>query len=821
MNVSTADTSAENSFEHTLHTALNESQYGAVTYMDGPELVIAGAGSGKTRVLTYKIAWLLHQGCQPWNIMALTFTNKAAREMNERIGRLCAHMDCRGMWSGTFHSLFARLLRQESNCLDIPSNFTIYDSSDTRSMIKNIVKELELDDKVYKTNRLAARISEAKNHLVLPDIYAADSSIQSRDHAEGIPQTHRIYSLYQQRLAAAGALDFDDLLLKTFLLLRDNEEVRNRYRQRFRYILVDEYQDTNMAQHRILSLLTQPDSPICVVGDDAQSIYSFRGADIANILHFQDQYPSCRTFKLECNYRSTSHIVEASNSVISHNRRQIPKHVYAAGGQGDPIEVFKANTDKEEATKVAMNILKLRRNGLDFSEIALLYRTNAQSRPFEEVFKISGIPYRIYGGLSFYQRKEVKDVMAYLRLTVNPDDEEAFRRIVNYPARGIGNTTLQRLQAAAAAAGASLWQTACQPELHNLQLGSAARSKLAAFCQLIESFRQDAATQSAAQLAKDIVKRSGIALDLLADHTAEGEARRENVDELLGSIDGFERELLAERGQNQRISLAEFLSSVSLLTDTDVRDDGQPCVTLMTIHAAKGLEFDAVFITGLEEDLFPNANARLYPREMEEERRLFYVALTRARKHCFLSYALTRYRYGNFQMNEPSVFIDEIEPQHLERKDLQSGRTARPGATSATASANSWLRRDRRVEHTDQPDPFGPAYAEQPHSSHNEAYAARQASYDDTPRRVTPPTPPAGFRRVASTPPTAATAPSQGVTQKLSQLSIGTRIAHERFGIGTVVGIEGRDDSAKVRVDFKQAGVKNLLVKFARFTIVE
>ncbi|MGM9687836.1 MAG: ATP-dependent helicase [Alloprevotella sp.] len=821
MNDFTADTTVESSFEHTLHNTLNQSQYDAVTYMGGPELVIAGAGSGKTRVLTYKIAWLLHQGCQPWNIMALTFTNKAAREMNERIGQLCAQMECRGMWSGTFHSLFARLLRQECQHLGIPSNFTIYDTSDSRSLIKNITKELDLDDKVYKPNRLAARISEAKNRLVLPDLYAADSSIQSRDHSEGIPQMHRIYSLYQQRLAAAGALDFDDLLLKTFLLLRDHEEVRNRYKQRFRYILVDEYQDTNLAQHRILTLLTDPDSPICVVGDDAQSIYSFRGADIANILHFQDHYPSCRTFKLECNYRSTSHIVEASNSVISHNRRQIPKHVYAAGTQGDPIEVFKANTDKEEATKVAMHIVKLCRKELDFNEIALLYRTNAQSRPFEEVFKTSGIPYRIYGGLSFYQRKEVKDVMAYLRLTVNPDDEEAFRRIVNYPARGIGNTTLQKLQLAAAAAGVSLWKTACQPEAYNLQLGSAARSRLAAFCQLIESFRKDATTLSAAQLAKDMVKRSGIARDLLADHTAEGEGRRENVDELLGSIDAFERELLAEREQSDRISLDEFLRSVSLLTDTDVKDDGRPCVTLMTIHAAKGLEFDAVFITGLEENLFPNANARLYPREMEEERRLFYVALTRARKHCFLSYALTRYRYGNFQLNDPSVFIDEIEPQHLDRKDLDSSRSTRHQAATEPRFSSDWLRRGRTTDSSDDAAPFNPSHEERPYPSRGDTCADPLAGRDDTPRRVVPPTPPAGFRRVSSAPAAASAATSQDVSQKLSRLSIGTRIAHERFGTGTVVGIEGRDDSAKVRVDFKQAGVKNLLVKFARFTIVE
>ena len=429
--------------------ALNESQLQAVTYCDGPSLVIAGAGSGKTRVLTYKIAYLIEQGYEPWSIMALTFTNKAAREMNERIFQICGGMDLRGIWSGTFHSLFARLLRLEHDIIKYPADFTIYDTSDSRSLIKNIIKDLGLDDKVYKPVTVMNRISEAKNHLMLPSQYSADSSIQRRDHIDGLGDIHRIYTIYYQRLKAASAMDFDDLLLNTFILLRDNPEVCNRYKERFQYILVDEYQDTNMAQHRILSLLTDPDSRICVVGDDAQSIYGFRGADITNILNFQQQYPSTRVIKLECNYRSTKTIVEAANDIISHNHSQIPKKVYSAGEQGDPLYLFEAQTDKEEAQKVSRHILKLRRKAVDFSDIALLYRTNAQSRVFEEAFQNANIPYKIYGGLSFYQRKEIKDIIAYCRLVINTNDEEAFRRIINYPSRGIGSTTVAKLENAA------------------------------------------------------------------------------------------------------------------------------------------------------------------------------------------------------------------------------------------------------------------------------------------------------------------------------------------------------------------------------------
>ena len=794
--------------------ALNPEQYAAVTYTDGPSLVIAGAGSGKTRVLTYKIAYLLQQGAEPWSILALTFTNKAAREMNERIGQICTDLSAHGMWSGTFHSLFARLLRMEAAYTGIPADFSIYDASDSRSLLKNIVKELGLDEKVYKPSRVAGRISEAKNRLILPSAYAADASIQRRDYTEGMQSLHKIYESYQRHLRAAKALDFDDLLLHTFLLLRDHTEVRERYKARFRYILVDEYQDTNLAQHRILSLLTDPTSNICVVGDDAQSIYSFRGADISNILHFQEQYPTARIFKLECNYRSTRMIVEAANCIIANNKHQIPKKVYAAEGEGEPITVFRAKTDKEEATRVAAHIARLRRKGIDYSEMALLYRTNAQSRSFEEVFQKNAIPYRIYGGLSFYQRKEVKDVLAYFRLIANTDDEEAFRRVVNYPARGIGSTSLSKLQVAAARAGVSLWEAASHPDRYEGMPAAAAAKKLMGFCALIEGFRAAAQTTTASALAKKIVEESGIARDLLNDSTAEGQARRENVDELIGSITGFEQEQLREQG-HARVGLTDFLSTVSLLTDTDVQEDGVPRVTLMTVHAAKGLEFEAVFVTGMEDGLFPNANAQLYPREMEEERRLFYVAVTRAKRHCFLSYAETRFKYGSLQISDPSCFIDEIDDCYLNRQDARG--TFRSFAPQPESRYSS--RRE-----TFEDNPFE---ADRPWGQSQRSYDRKPWSPPE-PTRVAPPAPPSGFKRV--TPPrtssasagtgSAPRATSAAVREKLEALRIGMRIAHERFGNGTVVGMEGSDDSAKVSVNFDQAGAKTLLVKFARYTII-
>ena len=795
-------------------TSFNDAQLEAITYLGGPLLVVAGAGSGKTRVLTYKIAYLLRQGYEPWSIMALTFTNKAAREMNERIARICSEETVRGLWSGTFHSIFARMLRMESAYAGLPANYTIYDASDSRSLVKTLIKEQGLDDKIYKPSRVLGRISEAKNQLVLPSQYAADRSVLRRDEHDGMPELSTLYQQYQQRLRAAGALDFDDILLHTYLLLRDREEVRRKYRERFRFILVDEYQDTNKAQHRILSLLTTPESDICVVGDDAQSIYGFRGADIDNILHFQQQYPGTKVVKLECNYRSTQCIVEAANSIIRHNEGQIPKKVYAAGDVGDRIEVFSADSDRREAAQVARRIVNLHSGKrVPLSQIAILYRTNAQSRPFEEVLRSEGIPYRIYGGLSFYQRKEVKDLLAYFRLVANTDDEEAFRRIVNYPARGIGQVTLQKVNQAAALAGASLWSAACHPERYGVTLGAAAGGKLAAFCALIENMREAARQQSVLRLAFTILEQSGMAADLAADHSTEGKARQENIDALLGAIKNFEDEMLRAEGVGN-VGLADFLATVSLLTDTDGDDDNEERVSLMTIHAAKGLEFDAVFVTGMEDDLFPNANAKLFPREMEEERRLFYVAVTRARRHCYLSYALSRFRFGSLQVCELSPFLAEIDEQYLLRRDAPAARQRFYGGGGFSRS-NDWGGSDRAKGFDDF---FGsPSDDELRHTPPATAYSRRTSgwgSQPDTPRRVVPPTPPAGFKRAGTS---AKPAAGQPRPQAASRWKIGTRISHERFGTGTIVGTEGEGDSAKVRVNFDQAGVKNLLVKFAKF----
>lgn len=780
----------------TFETQLNSPQLEAVTYCDGPSLVIAGAGSGKTRVLTYKIAWLLQNGYEPWSLLALTFTNKAAREMNGRIAEICGDADLRRLWSGTFHSLFARLLRIEHEAIGYPADYTIYDTSDSRSLLKSIAKELHLDDKIYKPAVMAGRISEAKNHLMLPAIYNADSSISRRDHVDALGEMGKIYSIYQQRLKAASAMDFDDLLLNTFLLLRDNSEVRERYKQRFRYILVDEYQDTNMAQHQILRLLTNPDSRICVVGDDAQSIYAFRGADISNILNFQKQYPSARIIKLECNYRSTQNIVEAANSIIRHNSRQIPKKVFSSGSEGDRIQVFDAQTDKEEAKKVVTRIARLHRQQVTWDEMALLYRTNAQSRAFEEAFQNAGIPYRIYGGLSFYQRKEIKDIIAYMRLVTNPDDEEAFRRIINYPARGIGATTQQKIFVAAAENAVSPWRVACSLEDYGVQLGGAAANKIESFCQLIASFRLFTESHSAHDVTAKIVRESGIGADICADHDEDSKARQENVEELLGAIRSYEQEMLEEQGK-KKVTLAEYLSTVSLLTDSDQRTDGTPRVTLMTVHAAKGLEFEAVFVTGMEEELFPNSNASLYPKEMEEERRLFYVAVTRAKHYCFLSYARSRYRYGNFQFCEPSRFLDEIDEKYLERTD----RTSSPSYSSYAQKRSKDFWDDFQKKTTGED-----VFLKSVQKPANHSVPPSSAT-----RRVRP---------LTNSERTAAPTPNAKQSPAVKGLAVGMRINHERFGKGTVVGTEGTGDNAKVRVQFDQAGIKNLLVKFAKITVI-
>lgn len=776
---------------------LNSSQLQAVTYCDGPSLVIAGAGSGKTRVLTYKIAYLLENGYKPWELLVLTFTNKAAREMNQRIESICNGIDLRGLWSGTFHSIFARMLRIEHNAIDYPTDYTIYDDSDSRSLLKVIIKEMQLDEKVYKPATIASRISEAKNHLILHDSYNSDTSIAKRDKADGIGLIGKIYTTYQQRLRAASAMDFDDLLVNTYILLRDNSEIRERYKQRFRYILVDEYQDTNIVQHKILRQLTNSDSHICVVGDDAQSIYGFRGADVRNILQFQDQYSSVQLIKLECNYRSTQSIVEAANSIISHNRSQIPKKIFSAGSKGDLIQVFAAQTDKEEAKKVVMRVSKLHKRYVPYTEIAILYRTNAQSRALEEAFQNAIIPYHIYGGLSFYQRKEIKDVLAYLRIVSNPNDEEAFRRIINYPARGIGNTTQQKIYSAALENGVSPWQVINNLTTYGVSLSSATEKKINAFCELIHSFQNIAASHNAYDVAVNIVRQSGIVADIMSDFDTDAVERRENVDELLGSIRSYEQEILEEFGKKD-VTLPDFLSTVSLLTDADQRSDGSPRVTLMTVHAAKGLEFEAVFVTGMEEELFPNANARLYPKEMEEERRLFYVAVTRAKKYCFLSYARSRYRYGNFQFCEPSSFIDEIDEHYLDRTDKASSTTY-----SKPYGSQQWNTWQRDNEHR-----FG-----------NKDFF--QQSY--RPRHIEKET---NHSLTSNTKIQETKSPNKNISKNTSSiqnnpLKIGLHIKHERFGKGTIIGVEGTGDNTKIRVSFDDVGVKNLLVKYAKFTEID
>ena len=750
---------------------LNDSQWEAVRHCDRPLLVIAGAGSGKTRVLTYKIAYLLEHGYKPWDILALTFTNKAAKEMNERIARIVGPGRSRGLWSGTFHSCFARILRAESEAVGMKSDFSIYDAADSRSLIKSIIKERGLNDKTYAPSRIQGRISSAKNNLILPQDYAADAQIQAYDQREGIGETHHIY----------------------------NEEIRRRYGQRFKYLLVDEYQDTNYAQHAIVSLLTRDNPHICVVGDDAQSIYSFRGAKIDNILHFHRQYPEAITVKLEQNYRSTQNIVGAANSIIAHNKGQIEKVVFSENEEGDKVRVMPAATDKEEAAKVVGVIARLHRTeSVGFDQIAILYRTNAQSRSFEDVLRERNFPYRIYGGLSFYQRKEIKDILAYLRLLSNLDDEEAFKRVVNYPARGIGNTTLQKLFTASREHGVSLWSVAEHPDAYGVALNRGTLGKLAAFCTLLRDFQAQAARLGAFDLVLKVISESGIKADLDREDGPEGDSRRENVEELLGAIRSFEHEVLGENTQG-RVPVTDYLQQSALQTDADEKDDGTPKITLMTIHAAKGLEFDAVFVTGLEENLFPGSQARLFANEMEEERRLFYVAVTRAKRFCYLSYAQSRYRYGNLEVSDESLFVGEIDRRFVV-KDASSSDALIGGIAPSLRKALFGV--DSAAEPPRPKPTFRPSCFE----------TSAPFRGGQTPR----PAPLAKPLRRVETPPAAISG-----SVHPAGLAIGTCIDHERFGRGRITQIEGSGDNAKATVEFDLSGRKNLLLKFAKFTVVE
>ena len=786
---------------------LNESQYAAVAYNDGPSLVIAGAGSGKTRVLTYKIAYLLDHGYEPWNILALTFTNKAAREMKERIARQVGMDRARYLWMGTFHSLFSRILRAEAAHIGFPSQFTIYDASDSKSLVRTIIKEMGLDEKVYKPGSVQARISNAKNHLVTPGAYAANKEAYEGDCAAKMPAIRDIYARYWERCRQSGAMDFDDLLVYTYLLFRDFPEVLERYRQQFRYVLVDEYQDTNYAQHSIVLQLTKEHQHVCVVGDDAQSIYSFRGADIDNILYFTKVYPHTKLFKLEQNYRSTQTIVRAANSLIEKNQRQIRKEVFSEKETGEAIGVFQAYSDVEEGEIVAGKIGELRRKWkYDYADFAILYRTNAQSRIFEEALRKRSMPYKIYGGLSFYQRKEVKDAISYFRLVVNPHDEEAFKRIINYPARGIGDTTVGKLLAAAAEHGVSLWQVLCEPLTYGVSINKGTHTKLQGFRELIESFIAEVEGQNAYQLGTAIITRSGLMNDICQDTSPESLSRKENIEELANGLNDF-CAMRMEEG-NTHVSLGDFLSEVSLLTDqdSDKEDDG-PKITLMTVHSAKGLEFKNVFVVGMEENLFPSSMGGESPRALEEERRLFYVAITRAEEHCYLSYAKSRYRYGKMEFGSPSRFLRDIDTRFLQLPaGMGMARTVDEGAQRF------------RSEMEGSRSAYGQSAGSR--SSYGQGASSRSGyGQGNRPKeQLIAPTLPRNLKRVSAAAGSAsASAPSAAVTG----VSAGQTIAHERFGVGTVLKVEGTGENAKATIRFENAGEKQLLLRFARFKVVE
>ena len=778
---------------------LNNSQQQAVTWCEGPQLVIAGAGSGKTRVLTYKIAYLLeeHQ-LEPWRILALTFTNKAAREMKERIGRLVGQQRAKYLQMGTFHSVFAHILRREAQHIGYNSDFTIYDQSDARSLVKSIIKEMSLDDKQYKASSVADRISMAKNHLLLPHAYAR-SSAAADDAIRKMSAISDIYMRYTERCRQANAMDFDDLLVQTYMLFHEHEDVRKQYAERFAYVLVDEYQDTNYVQQAIVWQLTMERQKVCVVGDDAQSIYSFRGANIDNILNFQKTYSGARLFKLEQNYRSTQLIVQAANSLIRHNQRQIPKDVYSRNEEGEKLVLKPAYSDKEEAQIVCNDIQRIRRSDkCEYSDFAILYRTNSQSRSFEEYMRKENIPYRIYGGLSFYQRKEIKDVIAYFRVVVNPNDEEALKRIINYPTRGIGDTTVTKIVQAANMHGVSLWTVIKQPAVYHLDVNRGTMTKLLAFKQLIDGWIERAKDEDAYTLGHDIITQSGVSKDIYSGKEPEDLSRQENLEEFVGGLQDFVA-TRREEDMGDAVALTDFLQEVSLLTDLDSDDDDtQPKVVLMTIHSAKGLEFPNVFIVGLEENIFPSPLSVNSLRELEEERRLLYVAITRAEKRCIMTCAQNRWRYGRLEMDTPSRFIKDIDPQlmRIEQNGIPVGRQTFSNRLSPDFDHNG--------------NRFGRAsqYVQ------NARPVATQFKADPKPRIVAPT--PSNFKPLKSV-----DTPSSTFNAQSSTLREGSVIEHQRFGIGEVIKIEGTGENMKATVRFKNTGTKQLLLKFARFTVVE
>ena len=802
---------------------LNDSQREAVVYNDGASLVIAGAGSGKTRVLTYKIAYLLQLGLKPWNILALTFTNKAAREMKERIGRLVGEDQARYLQMGTFHSVFARILRSEADKLGYNSNFTIYDQADARSLVKSIVKEMALDDKVYKPTSVSDQISMAKNHLILPDQFVNCSLFDSKR-----PKVHDVYQRYVERCRQANAMDFDDLLVQTFLLFERHEDVRRKYVEKFQYVLVDEYQDTNLAQQRIVLQLTRERQRVCVVGDDAQSIYSFRGANIDNILNFRESYDDARLFKLEQNYRSTQLIVEAANSLIRKNERQIPKDVYSRNDKGEKLQLKPAYSDKEEAIIVCKDIKRLlREDKCEYSDFAILYRTNSQSRSFEEQMRKESIPYRIYGGLSFYQRKEIKDVIAYFRLVSNPNDEEALKRIINYPTRGIGGTTLQKIVDAATAYGVSLWTVIKQPALFRLDVSKGTLTKLDAFRQLVEGWGTRASQEDAYELGHAIIQESGIAKDIYSGRNPEDISRQENLEEFLGGMMDFVESRREEDMGNQTL-LSDFLQEVALLTDLDSdNDDTQSKVSLMTIHSAKGLEFPTVFVVGLEENIFPSPMCTDSARALEEERRLFYVAITRAERHCILTCAQNRFRYGRVEYDSPSRFLRDIDPTLLKVVGEADEDDAKPDFGN---SRLPWKKKNYGADDSSSYGRYGARNQQNPRP------VATQFRADPMPRAVPPRQPETpvdpfspSFKRLlnqtsgrgaVSSSPAAVPSPS-APSSSASSLKVGNVIEHQRFGIGTVLRMEGTGENEKATVEFRNAGTKQLLLKFAKYKVIK
>ena len=834
---------------------LNEAQRAAVEYIDGPSLVIAGAGSGKTRVLTYKIAYLLSQGMKPWSIMALTFTNKAAREMKERIGKLVGNDLAQHLYMGTFHSIFSRILRAEAEHIGFNNNFTIYDESDSRSLIKAIVKEMGLDDKKYKPAAVHAKISMAKNNLMSAAAYESDAAIFEQNKRAQMPEVGKIFVAYVQRCKQANAMDFDDLLTLTYQLFREHDDIRHKYAARFDYVLVDEYQDTNHVQMSIVMQLCQEKQRVCAVGDDSQSIYSFRGANIDNILNYQRQFQGTRLFKLEQNYRSTQTIVEAANSLIKHNRNQIPKDVFSENAKGEKIQYKPAYSDKEEAAIVAKDVKRIRReDGCQYSDFAILYRTNSQSRSFEEEFRKQGIPYRIYGGLSFYQRKEIKDIIAYFRLVANPDDEEAIKRIINYPARGIGATTVLKIADCAHQNQVSFWEVIGAPERYGLAVNKGTMNKLETFRLLISSFIERAQTTDVYELGDAIIKESGISQDIMSGKDADDLARQENLEEFLSGMSAFVEER-REEGRFDELFLQDYLQDVALLTDADSDGDkDEPRVSLMTVHAAKGLEFPTVFVVGLEENIFPSPLSAASLRDLEEERRLLYVAITRAEKHCILTNAKNRWRYGKMEFDNPSRFIDEIDGKLIDSLD-EAGGSLFGSRADSMSDQPEWARaqRPRRPwEDAEQPryssryqnskpvasqfvaDPKPSLFDDEPETSRisgRSSVSGRSSLSEGNFKSVRALNAAKRYMETHSSHPasrgtgssassvSSSTASSAGSSS--CGLQEGMKIEHQRFGRGTVLKIEGTGENTKATVEFVHSGTKQLLLKYAKFTVVD